>query len=207
MEGFPRTVRLRDGREVTIWPLTPAYAGQLGDALRHEDRETLYRRFCGAPPRVTPQLLRHLTELDYVRRFALVACDRNRRGVAVARYEATSEPGVAEVAVVVDPGWRRVGVASALLRMLAVAASARGFTHFTATYLADNRPVADLLDNAHGQQTIAQGMADAVVDLHASSGPLPARPDGLVRGVGEPHRGNRQRGERPAQRGRHRATE
>ena len=166
-EEFRRTIRLRDGREIAVAPLTPVDAGQLEQALRHADPETLYRRFCGSPPPVTPALLRYLTELDYVRRFALVARDHDDQGVAVARYEATAEPGVAEVAVVVDPAWRRQGLATALLRMLAEAALARGFHEFTAIYLADNRPVADLLDEAHGRRTIAEGIAEATVHLAA----------------------------------------
>jgi RimJ/RimL family protein N-acetyltransferase len=74
------------------------------------------------------------------------------RGIAVARYEAIGEPGVAEIAVVVDPAWRRAGLATALVRMLAEAAVAHGFTRFTATYLADNVPVEELLDEAGGSR-------------------------------------------------------
>ncbi|WP_235022598.1 GNAT family N-acetyltransferase [Amycolatopsis alkalitolerans] len=168
--GFERTVRLRDGREVDIAPLTPADANELGEALRHADSETLYQRFCGAPPKVTPALLRYLTDLDYVRRFALVARDHNETGVAIARYEATGEPGVAEVAVVVDRDWRRAGLATTLLRMLAEAARDRGFTHFTALYLADNRPVSEILDAVNGTRTIAQGIAEASVRLKGALG-------------------------------------
>ncbi|NKQ51832.1 GNAT family N-acetyltransferase [Amycolatopsis sp. K13G38] len=164
-EEFRRTLRLRDGREVFVAPLTPEDAGELGDALRHADPDTLYRRFCGAPPKVTPALLRYLTELDYVHRFALVATDHNGLGVAVARYEDTGRPGVAEVAVVVAPDWRRAGLATALLRMLAEAALARGFRRFTAVYLADNRDVEELLDEAHGTRVIAKGLAEATVAL------------------------------------------
>ncbi|GAA5152302.1 MULTISPECIES: GNAT family N-acetyltransferase [Amycolatopsis] len=168
--GFRRSLRLRDGREVVIAPLTAGDAEELGDALRHADSETLYRRFCGTPPKVTPELLRYLTELDYVRRFALVARDPAGKGVAVARYEATGAPGVAEVAVVVAPGWRGNGLASALLRMLAEAAQARGFTGFTALYLADNRPVAELLASVHGARVISDGIAEATARLTSPPG-------------------------------------
>ena len=163
---FRREVRLADGRTVLVRPLVPTDAPELGEAMRHADPETLYRRFCGTPPRVTPRLLRHLTELDYVRRFALAAVDPDTgRGVAVARYEATDEPGVADVAVVVDPAWRRVGLATALIRMLAEAALARGIHQFTATYLPSNRPVAELLDDVGGERVIALGLAEGVVRL------------------------------------------
>ncbi|MBE1494013.1 GNAT superfamily N-acetyltransferase [Amycolatopsis lexingtonensis] len=163
--GAQRTLRLTDGRQVSVGLLTPADAPELGSAIEHADPETLYRRFCGSPPRVTPKLLRRLTELDYERRYALVARAPDGRGIAVARYEATGEPGVAEVAVAVDPAWRRAGLATALVRMLAEAAVAHGFTRFTATYLADNIPVEELLDEAGGKPVIAHGIAEAVVAL------------------------------------------
>lgn len=164
-DGFRRTVRLADGRQAQIAPLVPADAAELGEAIRKADAETLYRRFCGPAPRVTPQLLRHLTELDYQLRFALVARDQTGEGVAVARYEPSGEPGVAEVAVVVRPDWRRIGLATEMLLMLAEAAHERGIREFTATYLAANRPVADLLDQVGSRPVIAEGIARAVVAL------------------------------------------
>jgi hypothetical protein len=54
-------------------------------ALREADPATVHQWFCGAPPRVTPALLRYLTDLDYVNRFALVARDEQGHGVAVGR--------------------------------------------------------------------------------------------------------------------------
>ncbi|GAB3477593.1 GNAT family N-acetyltransferase [Amycolatopsis cihanbeyliensis] len=172
---FPRTVRLRDGRPVEVGLLTPADAAELGAALRAADAETLRRRFCGPPPRVTPRLLRYLTELDYVRRFALVTREPGGRGVGIARYEATDEPGVAEVAVVVDRAWRRLGGASALVRMLGEAAAQRGFTRFTATYLAANRPVAELLDDVGAKQVIADGIGEMELALPAATSDRKAR--------------------------------
>ncbi|QXV56467.1 GNAT family N-acetyltransferase [Amycolatopsis sp. TNS106] len=163
MDGQP--VRLRDGRTVFVTRLSPADSEELGEALAEADRETLYRRFCGPPPKVTPRLLARLTELDFDRRYALVARDEAGKGVAIARYEATAQPGVAEIAVVVKPAWRRAGLASALVAKLAEAASRHGFSEFTATYLADNRPVADLLDSAGARRVITDGLADAVVRL------------------------------------------
>lgn len=59
---------------------------QLGSRrfICHLDR--VRRRFLGGPPHVTPALLTHLTTVDYVRRFALVAADAaTGRGIAVAR--------------------------------------------------------------------------------------------------------------------------
>jgi RimJ/RimL family protein N-acetyltransferase len=164
---FERRLTLQDGRTVLIRPIVPADAAQLAEAIRAADPDTLRRRFLGGPPRVTPALLEHLTTIDYVRRFALVALDpATGRGVAVGRYEPLSE-GVAEIAVVVDPAWRRVGLATMLVELLAEAALARGIHEFSVFYLAENRPVAALLAHAAGagKQMIRQGLADWVVAL------------------------------------------
>ena len=164
--GYPREyeqeVTLRDGRRVLIRPILPSDAPELGEAIKTADADTLHRRFLGAPPRVTPALLAHLTVVDYVRRFALVAIETvTGRGAAVARYESAGE-GVAEIAVAVRPAWRRAGLGTALILSLARAAAERGIHAFSASYLADNRPVAALVEDADGlgRQVIKQGIAE-----------------------------------------------
>jgi hypothetical protein len=105
--GYPAQYRqdlvLRDGRRVLIRPILPSDAPELADAIKTADADTLRRRFLGGPPRITPELLAHLTVVDYVRRFALVAVDTaTQRGVAISRYEPAGED-VAEIAVAVRP--------------------------------------------------------------------------------------------------------
>jgi GNAT superfamily N-acetyltransferase len=169
--GYPRhyerQIHLRDGRPVFIRPILPVDAPLLGMAIRTADRDTLRRRFLGGPPPVTTTLLAHLTTLDYVDRFALAAADpQTGQGVAIARYEPLGE-GVAEIAVAVDPAWRRVGLATALVEMLAEAALERGIHTFSVMYLAENRPVAALcaLGGGSGRKLIRQGIAEFAVAL------------------------------------------
>jgi len=164
---FERELRLPDGRVVQVRPILPGDQAQLGESFRTADPDTLYRRFLGGPPHVTPALLAHLCTLDYRNRFALVACDAaTGQGVAVARYEPVEE-GVAEVALAVDPGWRRLGVATALVEMLAEAALDRGIHSFGASYLAGNRPVAALvrLADGGGNPAVRRGVAEVAVEL------------------------------------------
>ena len=108
-QEYQREMTLRDGRVVLIRPVLPGDAPELADAIKTADADTLRSRFLGGAPRVTPTLLTYLTVVDYVHRFALVAIDAaTGRGVAIARYESAGE-GVADVAVVVRPEWRRAG--------------------------------------------------------------------------------------------------
>jgi GNAT superfamily N-acetyltransferase len=150
-----------------IRPIVPEDRERLAHAIRTADPDTVYRRFLGSPPHITPALLTHLCTVDYQKRFALIATDPlTGAGTAIARYEPMAE-GIAEVAVAVDPAWRRVGLATALIEMLAEAALDRGIHTFSAYYLAENLPVSALFTFAggDGKQTIKQGFAEAAVAL------------------------------------------
>jgi len=170
--GYPseyeRELRLSDGRRALMRPILPGDSVELGDAIRTADPDTLRRRFLGGPPHLTPELLAHLCTVDYLGRFALVAVDPlTGRGIAVARYEAAEEEDVADVAVAVDPAWRGIGLATALVEKLAEIALNRGIHTFSAYYLAGNRPVAALLGHLGdgGPQIIRAGFAEAAVAL------------------------------------------
>jgi GNAT superfamily N-acetyltransferase len=143
-------------------------------------------RFLGAPPPLTPDLLAHLTTVDYIRRFALVAIDPvSERGVAIARYAPADDQEAAEVSKAVSPGWRHAGLATVLLMLLAEAAAERGIRTFSGSYLAENRPVAALIEDAGGPdgQSIEQGIAEFSVGL---GGHLEAADRGDQLGRGEP---------------------
>lgn len=169
--GYPvqyeQEVVLGDGRSVLIRPIRPSDAPELAEAIRTADPDTLRRRFVGGPPRLSTALLEHLTVVDYVHRFALIAIDPlTGRGVAIARYEPAG-PGTAEIAVAVSPAWRCAGLATVLILLLAKAAAERGIHTFSASYLAGNRPIAALVQQAGGlgTQVIKQGIAEFTLPL------------------------------------------
>lgn len=159
---YESAVRLADGRRVDIRPILPSDALELAEAIRTADAETLRARFLRGPPQLTDAVLDELTRVDYVTRFALVARSGGR-GVAVARYgtlpPSEDKPSVADIAVAVAPQWRRVGLATALVGLLARRAQECGITHFTALFLASNRPVTELAHEGHGRVVIAEGVA------------------------------------------------
>ena len=170
--GYPqeylRLVTLRDGRSVLIRPIQPSDAPALAESIESADADTIRRRFFGGHPRVTAELLDYLTTVDYTSRFALVAVEpASQRGVAIARYEPAEQDGTADVAIAVTPGWRDVGLATELLRMLAQAASERGIHTFTGTFLADNRPVTALINEADepASQVTSRGITEFSVPL------------------------------------------
>ena len=170
--GVPAAGHAARWAQRSIRPIKPSDAPALADAFETADADTIRRRFLGGHPQVTPELLDYLTTVDYMSRFALVAVEpASQRGVAVARYEPAGQDGAADVAIAVTPGWRDVGLAAELLRMLAQAASERGIHTFTGTYLADNRPVTALINDADmpADQVTSRGIAEFSVPLAPGS--------------------------------------
>jgi GNAT superfamily N-acetyltransferase len=176
--GYPvkyqRSVTLRDGRRVLIRPIVPGDAPGLAEAIRTADADTIHRRFLGGRPRVTPELIAHLTTVDYARRMALVAIDlASERGVGIARYEQVGCGDEAEVAIAVSPDWRHAGLATTMVSLLANAAAERGIATFSGTYLAQNRPVAALISDADASasQIIEHGIAEfsVTLDVHRAA--------------------------------------
>jgi GNAT superfamily N-acetyltransferase len=130
---------------VFVRPVVPTDIDDLREAIVVADEQTLRDRFLGMHPSLTGSDLHRLTEVDFQSRLALAAFDEESSGVAIARYEGKPGEDVAEVAIVVDPDWRRVGLASRLLAMLAEAAVERGLRRFTAVYLVGNEVVEGLV--------------------------------------------------------------
>jgi GNAT superfamily N-acetyltransferase len=174
--SYESVVALADGRQVEIRPILPSDAPELATAIRTADAETLRARFLGGPPQLTVNVLNDLTRIDYVTRFALVARSGGH-GVAIARYgtlpPTDDEPFVADVAVAVAPEWRRVGLATALVGLLARRAQECGITDFTALFLASNRPVTELAHEGHARVVIAEGVAQLRAALGQPGQDLP----------------------------------
>lgn len=170
--GYPAAYetsrRLADGRRVQIRPILPSDAPELAEAIRTADPDTLRARFLGAAPTVNRRLLDSLTRLDYTTHFALVG-RAHGRGVAVARYIALPPDSdgkvAADVAVAVDPAWRRVGLATILVTLLAERAVECSIDTFTATFLSQNRPVTELARDVHARVFVADGTAQLEVPL------------------------------------------
>ena len=113
--------------------------------------ESRYRRFLGAKPTLSESDARYLVSVDGSDHVAYVATTtvNGREGeiVAVARFIRLADaPSTAEFAIVVGDAHQRRGLATEMLRRLAVAAGRRGITRFRATMLADNVAIQRMLE-------------------------------------------------------------
>lgn len=116
----------------------------VAEFLRGLSMETMYKRFFSLP-RVDDRLIDMVVHPSECCSVALVALVGDEI-VGLATYDRLeSDPTAADVAIVVSDRWQHHGVGSVLMRKLGGAATRRGIERFTATMLADNRPVVDFV--------------------------------------------------------------
>lgn len=155
--GYPHELTeiafLDDGTPVTFRAILPDDAPGLNRLFSRLSPQSLYLRFFAPVPRLQPAMIRRLSNVDYTDRLAIVAVI-DREIVGVARFDRLSavappalavDPGEAEAAVIVEDAWQGRGIATRLLWRLTAAGVARGVHTFTASVLAQNKPMLGLL--------------------------------------------------------------
>jgi GNAT superfamily N-acetyltransferase len=180
LKQFERELTLDNGARIRMRPIRPDDAPRLVAMYDRLSRETAYHRFFAIMRRLPPDWARFLADVDYARRFALVAerpvggpgdVEPDVEVIAVARYEP-AEPGTAEVAFVVQDGWQGLGLGRLLLHQLLRAARANGIERFRAWVLADNRRMLDLLERFTDirKRTLQQGVVELVFSSRDPAG-------------------------------------
>lgn len=138
---------LADGSPVHVRPIRPADAAELVSFHTGLSFESVYRRFFGAHPWLSPTEVERFTVVDYKDRFALVAIMDDEL-VAVARFDRIADPEVAEVAFVVADRLQGRGIGTLMLEHLAGAARDRGITRFEADTLLENKAMLGVFRDA-----------------------------------------------------------
>jgi len=100
--------------------------------------DSIYRRYFSIHPELSEAEVRHLTQVDYVDRFAFVVEDGSDL-VGVGRFDRIPDTTEAEVAFIVADRFQHQGIGLLLLDHLADEAWSLGITTFTAETQADNR--------------------------------------------------------------------
>ena len=141
-------VTLRDGTPAHLRTIEPEDREAIASGFDELSDESRYRRFLSPVPHLSESTLRYLTDVDHHDHEAVIAFSEQREPMGVARY-VRLEPGgdTAEVAVTVVDRWQGRGLGTALLARLTERAREEGVDRFTATALATNNDMIDLLKN------------------------------------------------------------
>jgi GNAT superfamily N-acetyltransferase len=181
IERRTTVVTLRDGSRVTIRPVIPDDKDRFVDGFARLSPRSRYRRFMAPLSELTPDMLVHFTEVDYVDHFAYVALlhdEPGTPGAGVARYvRLADEPDVAEAAVTVIDEFQGRGLGTILLEALGEVALENGIRGFRGYLLVENKPMLDLLEQMGARAALdSPGLYRVEVDLPARAGEDRASP-------------------------------
>jgi len=163
-----RDVVVRSGATMRLRPIRPDDGEKLVRFHSRLSFDAIYRRYFSLHPTLTAEEVRHLTEVDYVDRLALVI-EAEDELHAVGRFDRYPLTTRAEVAFIVDDGHQHLGLGHLLLDNLADAAWSRGITIFTAETLADNHDMISVF--RHSGYTVATSSCDGDVMITFSIEP------------------------------------
>ena len=175
LQRWESDVVLRDGGTVHLRPMHTADGEQLLALHSRLSDESLYSRFFSLVRAPTPHDLDQLTDLDYDRRFALVA-ELGNDIIAVARY-ARMQDEDAEVAFTVQDDQQGRGLATVMLEHLAAVAYERGVRRFVAVTMADNTRMLGVFADAgfETHRSFDGGTVDVTFDIDPTASSVDAQ--------------------------------
>lgn len=150
---------LRDGREVTLRPISPADSDRLVRFHSTLSERSIYQRYFAPHPRLTEAEAHHYTNVDHQTREAVIAM-HGQDLVAVGRWELV-EPEAAEVAFLITDDFQRLGLGSVLFALLAQLARTKGISEFLAEVLPSNRAMLRLFE-VFGEVVVKESAEGAV---------------------------------------------
>ncbi|GAA2677049.1 GNAT family N-acetyltransferase [Nonomuraea recticatena] len=162
-----RVLRLSDGVEAEVRPLTTIYREAIRDLHERCSPESRRFRYFTSMPSLPPRIFDRL--VDRSRGLSLVAC-HDGQVVAMANLMFTPDPGIAEMAVLVEDRWQGRGLGAALARTLVQEARDLGYAEVRATLLSDNARMRRLMISLGA--TLAYTEDPGVVEARLAVGAL-----------------------------------
>ncbi|GAB3978540.1 GNAT family N-acetyltransferase [Actinoallomurus acanthiterrae] len=158
---------LGDGTEITVRPLTVLDADAVRDMHARCSIESRHRRYFSARGDIPGRLLRVFCD----RAHGLTTAAEGPDGsiLALAHLMYTLDPGVGELAFLVEDGWQGRGIGAALARRLLAVAHEQGLAEVRATMLADNSRVRALLGGLGGR--FVRSEDPRLLDVRIALGP------------------------------------
>jgi hypothetical protein len=167
-------LELRDGERIVVRPVRLADGEQLAGLHARLSQDSIYRRYFGFKPALSPAEIRRFTGIAEEWRFALVGVRSTGQLAGVARYEGQAGRADAEIALIIDDALHHLGLGTLLLQRLVDVAVMSDMTSLTAVVLPSNMPMLHLLQALHVPSTSARDSGSIEVRLELAGLELPA---------------------------------
>jgi RimJ/RimL family protein N-acetyltransferase len=169
--GADRDITLSDGVEVNVRPLTRLYREAVRDLHDRCSPEARRFRYFTSMPVLPPKVFDRLC--DRTRGHSIVA-GHDGQVVGLANLMFTPDPGIAEMAFLIEDRWQGRGLGTALAGMLVRQARDLGFAEVRATLLSDNVRMRRLLVSLGA--TLGYTEDPGVVEARLAVGVMAASP-------------------------------
>jgi RimJ/RimL family protein N-acetyltransferase len=173
-----------NGLRLSLRPIRPDDTPLLARFHERLSSHSIYRRYFSLHPVLSDLELRHLTEVDYVTRFAFVV-EYLGELIGVGRFDRLPASSDAEVAFIVADEFHHLGIGLLLLERLADVAWSLGITAFCAETQADNRSMMGVF--ASSGFVVNARMQDEIISARFSIEPTEASRASRVRHHQRPH--------------------
>jgi GNAT superfamily N-acetyltransferase len=134
--------KLRDGRKIEIRAIKPQDRDEMMKAIGRTSDESIYSRFFTLKRSFSESELNLFLNIDFVKEVGLVVVleEEGRPIIAGGRY-IVFNPGVGELAFVVEDAYQKQGIGSALMRHLIAIARKAGLDKLHAEMPPGNEPM------------------------------------------------------------------
>ena len=167
-------LELRDGERILVRPIRLADGEQLAGLHARLSPDSIYWRYFGVKPALSPAEIRRFTSITEEWRCALVGVRSSGQLAGVARFEGEAGSSDAEIALIVDDALHHLGLGSRLLQRLVDVAVTSGLTSLTAVVLATNMPMLHLLHALNLPSTSVRDASSIEVSLRLDGFEVPA---------------------------------
>jgi GNAT superfamily N-acetyltransferase len=172
-EDRPRlTIRLKDGSEALLSPLTAEDGDLLEEGLEHLSIESRFARFGQGLSHLSHSEVEYLTNVDQRDHVAWGAIV-DGEAAGAGRYIRIPSAGCAEIAVTVIDEFQRRGLGMLLLEALTAVARVDGVDAFCFGIVPDNLPVRHIVERLEVPLTDSESLLEGRIDLtDIQKGPL-----------------------------------
>jgi RimJ/RimL family protein N-acetyltransferase/predicted amino acid-binding ACT domain protein len=149
MEPTSRSVQLRDGTEIAVRPMEDRDGASVRAMHERCSMESRRLRYFSVKPSLPQRVLDGLTERSHG--LTLVVEGPGGSILALAQLMHVLDPGVAELAFLVEDDWQGRGLGRALAEVLLALGAERGLVELRATVLSENARMRRLLTTFGGR--------------------------------------------------------